>query len=109
IQQGHLCSIIANNNLSTTVLTAIFQTKHLKYLEMSRLQCESLPETMSDIWSLQALHLECNSLLELPKSIGKLQKLRTLNLSWCMKLKFLPDSIGDCNMLSSICLCQCME
>ncbi|KAG2481160.1 hypothetical protein PVAP13_J683347 [Panicum virgatum] len=89
----HLCSIIANNNLSTTVLTAIFQTKHLKYLEMSRLQCESLPETMSDIWSLQALHLECSSLLELPKSIGKLQKLRTLNLSWCMKLKFLPDSI----------------
>ncbi|KAG2481051.1 hypothetical protein PVAP13_J683279 [Panicum virgatum] len=105
----HLCSIIANNNLSTTMLTAIFQTKHLKYLEMSRLQCESLPETMSDIWSLQALHLECSSLLELPKSIGKLQKLRTLNLSWCMKLKFLPDSIGDCNMLSSIYLCQYME
>ncbi|KAG2481163.1 hypothetical protein PVAP13_J683246 [Panicum virgatum] len=105
----HLCSIIANNNLSTTVLAAIFQTKHLKYLEMSRLQCESLPETMSDIWSLQALHLECSSLLELPKSIGKLQKLRTLNLSWCMKLKFLPDSIGDCNMLSSIYLCQYME
>ncbi|KAG2481176.1 hypothetical protein PVAP13_J683342 [Panicum virgatum] len=93
----HLCSIIANNNLSTTMLTAIFQTKHLKYLEMSRLQCESLPETMSDIWSLQALHLECSSLLE------------TLNLSWCMKLKFLPDSIGDCNMLSSIYLCQYME
>ncbi|KAG2481270.1 hypothetical protein PVAP13_J683330 [Panicum virgatum] len=99
----------AKNAKHLCMLTAIFQTKHLKYLEMSRLQCESLPETMSDIWSLQALHLECSSLLELPKSIGKLQKLRTLNLSWCMKLKFLPDSIGDCNMLSSIYLCQYME
>ena len=55
------------------------------------------------------MHLTCSDLLELPKSIGKLQKLRTLNLSHCGNLKCLSDSIGDCNMLSSIDLCYCME
>ncbi|KAJ1273942.1 hypothetical protein BS78_05G024500 [Paspalum vaginatum] len=103
----HLRSIIVNFGCSSAVLAAIFQIKNLKYLEISQLQCESLPEAISDIWSLQAVHLIDSSLLELPKSIGKLQKLRTLNLSHCEELKCLPDSIGDCNMLSSIDLCNC--
>ncbi|KAJ1256654.1 hypothetical protein BS78_K338600 [Paspalum vaginatum] len=102
-----LRSVIADHITSTVVLTAIFQVKNLKYLEMTRLQCEALPEAISDIWSLQAVHLTYSLLIKLPKSIGKLQKLRTLNVSGCGKLKCLPDSIGDCNMLSSIDLCNC--
>ncbi|KAJ1256641.1 hypothetical protein BS78_K337500 [Paspalum vaginatum] len=105
----HLHSIILNSNCSAALLAAIFQIKNLKYLEISQLQCESLPEAISDIWSLQAVHLIDSSLLELPKSIGKLQKLRALNLSLCEKLKCLPDSIGDCHMISSIDLCNCQN
>ncbi|WVZ54679.1 hypothetical protein U9M48_005443 [Paspalum notatum var. saurae] len=105
----HVRSIIINHILSTTVLTTIFQIKNLKYLEMSGLTCEALPEAITDIWSLQAVHLPYSDLLELPKSIGKLQKLRTLNLSHCGNLKCLPDSIGDCNMLLSLDLRKCEE
>ncbi|KAJ1273954.1 hypothetical protein BS78_05G025500 [Paspalum vaginatum] len=105
----HLRSIVVNHILSTTVLTAIFQIKNLKYLEMSLLQCKALPEAISNIWSLQAVHLTYSGLLELPKSIGKLHKLRTLNLSNSQKLKCLPDSIGNCNTLSSTVLCYCMK
>ncbi|KAJ1273961.1 hypothetical protein BS78_05G026200 [Paspalum vaginatum] len=106
----HLRSVIVNFSCSTTELTAIFRIKNLKYLEISQLQCESLPEAISDIWGLQAVHLiDCHRLHQLPKSFGKLQKLRTLDLSGCWKLECLPDSIGNCNMLSSIVLCKCIR
>ncbi|XP_021316927.1 putative disease resistance protein RGA3 [Sorghum bicolor] len=49
----------------------ISQVKYLKYLSMSLLQrCKTLPEGISDVWSLQALHVtHSNSLVEIPKSI----------------------------------------
>ncbi|CAN6315027.1 unnamed protein product [Urochloa humidicola] len=94
----------------TPVSSTIFQVKYLKYLAMSRLNCETLPDAISDIWSLQALHVtHCLYLLKLPESIGKLKKLRTLNLSGCEDLKSLPDSIGDCQMVSSIGLFRCRK
>jgi Leucine-rich repeat (LRR) protein len=105
----HLRSIIVNHVLSTQVLTAIFQIKNLKYLEISLLLCEALPEAISGIWSLQAMRLWYSDLLKLPKSIGKLQKLRTLSLSWCWNLECLPDSIGGCEVISSIDLCDCRK
>ncbi|KAJ1273959.1 hypothetical protein BS78_05G026000 [Paspalum vaginatum] len=105
----HWHSVIVNHISSMDMLISIFQVKNLKYLEMSLLQCEALPEAISDIWSLEAVHLRYSGLIELPKSIGNLQKLRTLNLSSCWKLKCLPDSIGDCNSLSSIDLFSCRE
>ncbi|KAJ1273963.1 hypothetical protein BS78_05G026400 [Paspalum vaginatum] len=103
----HLRSIIVNFKFPTAALTAICQIKNLKYLEISQVQCKSLPEAISDIWSLQTVHLIDSSLLQLPKSVGKLQNLRTLNLSGCWDLKCLPDSIVDCNMLSRIDVCKC--
>jgi Leucine-rich repeat (LRR) protein len=79
----------------------------MKYLEMSDLQCEALPEAITDVWSLQARYLKSSNLLELPESIGKLKKLRTLKLSSFSQLKTLPDSIGDCQMLSTLDLNHC--
>ncbi|KAL6595667.1 hypothetical protein ACP70R_048007 [Stipagrostis hirtigluma subsp. patula] len=93
----------------TTVLNTILQIKYLRYLCIPWLRCETLPEAISDIWSLQALHIPSSNLLELPKSIGRLQRLRTLNLSYCRRLKGLPDSIGDCHMISVMDLCSCTE
>jgi Leucine-rich repeat (LRR) protein len=51
----------------------------------------------------------CKKLTTLPNSIGKLQKLKTLNLAHCEELKCLPDAIGDCHMISSIDLFRCMK
>ncbi|KAL6595664.1 hypothetical protein ACP70R_048004 [Stipagrostis hirtigluma subsp. patula] len=94
---------------NTTVLNTILQIKNLRYLCVPYLACETLPEAISDIWGLQALHVSFGHLLELPKSIGRLRRLRTLNLSYCERLKGLPDSIGDCHMISTINLHNCYE
>ncbi|KAL6595661.1 hypothetical protein ACP70R_048001 [Stipagrostis hirtigluma subsp. patula] len=94
---------------STTVLNTILQIKNLRYLYIPWLRCETLPEAISDIWSLQALHVPSSDLLELPKSIGRLRRLRTLNLSGCVRLKGLPDSIGDCHMISVMDLSGCIQ
>ncbi|CAD6258550.1 unnamed protein product [Miscanthus lutarioriparius] len=103
----HLRSVTVGY-LNAEGANTISQVKYLKYLAVSRLDCEKLPETMSDVWSLQALHVTRSySLIKIPESIGKLKKLRTLNLSGCIVLKSLPDSIGDCHMISSIDLCSC--
>jgi Leucine-rich repeat (LRR) protein len=93
----------------TSALTAILQTKNLRYLNISRLKYETLPEVISDIWSLQALHVTFSDLVKLPESIGKLQKLRVVNLSCCFHLTSLPDSIGNCVMISSINLFGCVK
>jgi len=92
---------------TSAIPIAILQVKKLKYLVISGLRCEALPKAISDIWSLQALHVSFSDLLELPKSMGKLKKLRKSNLFRCRELKCLPDSIGDCEMIQSIDLCKC--
>ncbi|CAD6258248.1 unnamed protein product [Miscanthus lutarioriparius] len=102
----HLRSITVEN-VHTSALTAILQTKNLRYLNISRLKYLTLPEVISEIWSLQALHVTSSSLVKLPESIGRLQKLRVVNLSYCCHLTSLPDSIGNCIMISSIDLFGC--
>ncbi|KAJ1264609.1 hypothetical protein BS78_08G012500 [Paspalum vaginatum] len=106
----HLRSITVTpfHATSTSVLNEVLKIKYLRYLCISFWSSGTLPEAISDIWSLQALHVT-NSLFlhKLPESIGKLKKLRTLNLSGCKGLQNLPDSIGDCHMISCIDLWGC--
>jgi hypothetical protein len=105
----HLRSVIVEN-LNEEGANTISQVKYLKYLAVSGLRCETILETVSDVWSLQALHVSQGyALIELPESIGKLKMLRTQNLSGCISLKSLPDFIGDCQMISSIDLCGCIR
>ncbi|CAD6254751.1 unnamed protein product [Miscanthus lutarioriparius] len=104
----HLRSITVEN-VHTSALTAILQTKNLRYLSISGLRYEPLPEVISEIWSLQALHVTSSNLVKLPESIGKLQKLIVVNLSYCWHLTSLPDSIGTCVMISSIDLFGCKK
>ncbi|KAL6871019.1 hypothetical protein ACP4OV_014867 [Aristida adscensionis] len=100
---------ITMNSICTTVPTSVLQIKHLRYLCILKLKCDTLPEAISYIWSLQALHVPNSYLLGLPKSIGKLQRLRTLSLIGSRRLKSLPVSIGDCQMISTIDLYLCQR
>jgi Leucine-rich repeat (LRR) protein len=90
----HLRSITMKN-VHTSALTAILNTKNLRYLNISGLKHETLV-TSSD-------------LVKLPESIGNLKKLRVVNLSYSSRLTSLPDSIGNCVMISSIDLYRCKK
>ncbi|TVU31830.1 hypothetical protein EJB05_23531, partial [Eragrostis curvula] len=104
----HLRSIIVRSISSTAVLTAIFQVKNLKYLEICVLRCKALSEAISDVWSLQALYISSGRcLLELPKSIGMLAKLRKLSLSRCSELKSLPSGMTTLQNLEYLKLEEC--
>ncbi|CAD6254769.1 unnamed protein product [Miscanthus lutarioriparius] len=78
-------------------------------LVVSRLKYETLPEVISETWSLQALHVTSSDIVKLPESTGNLKKLRVVNLSYCFCLTSLPDSIGNCVMISSIELFGCKK
>ncbi|KAJ1266975.1 hypothetical protein BS78_07G021200 [Paspalum vaginatum] len=63
---------------------------------------------MSGCWNLQGLHImDCKGFTTLPESIGKLKKLRALELFTVTDLKGLPHSIGDCHDLRSLKLYFC--
>jgi Leucine-rich repeat (LRR) protein len=79
-----------------------------RYLEISNVNCEALPEALSRCWNLQALHvLNCSRLAVVPESIGKLKKLRTLELNGVSSIKSLPQSIGECDNLRRLYLESC--
>ncbi|CAO2140681.1 unnamed protein product [Urochloa humidicola] len=106
----HLRTITVNSSLATSisVLNKVLRIKHLRYLCISFVSFGTLPEAVSDIWCLQALHVTNSIFLhKLPETMGKLKKLRTLNLSSCKELQILPDSVGDCHMISCIDLWGC--
>ncbi|CAN6361618.1 unnamed protein product [Urochloa humidicola] len=82
--------------------------EHVGYLEISNVNYETLPEAISHCWNLQAIHLiKCTRLAILPESIGKLKKLRTLELDTAWNVRSLPQSIGDCDNIHSLHLQGC--
>ncbi|XP_066359452.1 putative disease resistance protein RGA3 isoform X1 [Miscanthus floridulus] len=86
----------------------ISKFKYMGHLEISNVNCEALPEALSHCWNLQAIHvLKCTRLAVVPETIGKLKKLRTLELNHVWSIKSLPQSIGDCDNLRSLYLEYC--
>ena len=60
-------------NLRTFIAYSVGDLKHLRYLNLSNTSIEWLPESISELYDLQALILcQCGSLKMLPKSIGNL-------------------------------------
>uniref|UniRef100_A0A0E0MJ35 AAA+ ATPase domain-containing protein n=1 Tax=Oryza punctata TaxID=4537 RepID=A0A0E0MJ35_ORYPU len=100
-------SVILENMGSTLLSVWIPKFEYLGYLRISDVSCRALPEDISRCWNLQALHvISCKVLERLPESIGKLKKLKTLEL-FGSDLESLPQSIGDCHNLQSLLLCSC--
>ncbi|XP_024949524.1 putative disease resistance protein At3g14460 [Citrus sinensis] len=67
---------------------------HLRYLNLSRLKIEKLPETLCELYNLQLLNVEsCQDLKELPQGFGKLINLMYLLNRGTESLRYLPAGI----------------
>ncbi|XP_031371698.1 uncharacterized protein LOC116187207 [Punica granatum] len=77
--------------------------KNLKVLNLTG--CKSITKTpiFSECMILERLILEnCENLVEIDSSIGKLKQLVHLNLNGCNSLKALPDELSSANALTEI-------
>nr|ALO70030.1 NBS-LRR-like resistance protein [Oryza sativa] len=104
----YIRSVILDNENCTTFPPVLLKFEFLGYLEIHGVDCKKLPEAISGCWNLQSLHfIRCSGFVMLPESVGKLKKLRTLELNYVIDLESLPQSIGDCQGLQSLQLHSC--
>ncbi|XP_048442121.1 disease resistance protein RGA2-like [Pyrus x bretschneideri] len=72
--------------------------KHLRYLDLSGNPMERLPDWIVGLSNLETLDLtNCEDLVELPKDIKKMINLRHLILEGCWKVTGMPRGIGELN------------
>ncbi|CAN5970163.1 unnamed protein product [Sphagnum jensenii] len=75
--------------------------------------CENIQElpSMSGLFPCKALRMlifkDCTALEELPQTIGKLSRLKNLDVQGCSTLKALPDSVGELLELTQLNLSNC--
>ncbi|KAL5999674.1 hypothetical protein ACLOJK_037959 [Asimina triloba] len=83
---------------------AIGKMKHLRYLDVSGLNIEELPEAASHLRNLHALNLtRCRQLKKLPSGIGEMASLRHLEIKETDSLQYLPRGLGKLSHLRSLC------
>ena len=76
--------------------------KDLKYLTINNTLLNTVPSSIGDLQSLEALDLDSNNNLEnIPDSIGQLASLERLSFNRC-NLKRIPNSIGDLKSLRKL-------
>jgi Leucine rich repeat len=68
---------------------------------------KSLPESFGNLLNLEALDLSKSSLMNLPISINKLDKLKNLILRSCSFLLILPESFSELKFLTHLDLSDC--
>ncbi|TXG60263.1 hypothetical protein EZV62_014836 [Acer yangbiense] len=73
------------------LLPPLLGLDNLKYLDLSYCGIKALPETLGCLTSLETLHLDGNNFKSIPGSIINLSKLHTLNISYCERLRVLPE------------------
>ncbi|XP_030971714.1 disease resistance protein RGA2-like [Quercus lobata] len=79
----------------------VYEAKNLRFLNLDFISSPIVqPKLFDHLTCLRTLHLEGESILELPNEVEKLIHLRLLKLS-CIKIKELPESICNlCNLQS---------
>ncbi|CAN6703241.1 unnamed protein product [Malus baccata var. baccata] len=82
----------------TTLPKCLKKMKHLRYLDLSRNPMEGLPDWIVGLSNLETLDLSyCWKLVELPRDIKKMINLRHLILEGCDGLTRMPRGIGELN------------
>ncbi|CAK9225230.1 unnamed protein product [Sphagnum troendelagicum] len=87
------------------------QLSNLEDLHLRK--CEKIQElpSMSGLFPCKELRMlilkDCTALQELPQTIGKLSRLKNLDVQGCSTLKALPDSVGELVELTQLNLSNC--
>ncbi|KAK9217881.1 hypothetical protein WN943_006511 [Citrus x changshan-huyou] len=91
------------SNLIREIPENVGKLIHLKYLNLSGLRIESLPETLCELYNLQKLDIRgCEYLRELPAGIGKLMNMRSLLNGETDSLEYLPIGISRLTSLRTL-------
>ncbi|BBG95841.1 NB-ARC domain-containing disease resistance protein [Prunus dulcis] len=103
LQLKCLRTLDLSHNLITDVSKEIGVLIHLRYLNLSsNFKLEELPDTVGNLYNLQTLELEnCSALKTLPLTTRKLINLKYLNLEGCDGLK-VPKEIGRLKNLETL-------
>ncbi|KAG0622261.1 hypothetical protein M758_3G084900 [Ceratodon purpureus] len=81
--------------------------KSLEELTLQDSVLTKLPESMGKLIRLRELDIRCERLQCLPNSIGDLKMLKTLELSQCHSLTRLPKSLGAISSLERLRITNC--
>ncbi|XP_024039272.1 disease resistance protein RGA2-like [Citrus clementina] len=91
------------SNLIREIPENIGKLIHLKYVNLSELGIESLPETLCELYNLQKLDIRgCEYLRELPAGIGKLMNMRSLLNDRTYSLEYMPIGISRLTNLRTL-------
>ncbi|EEC83970.1 hypothetical protein OsI_30099 [Oryza sativa Indica Group] len=88
---------------SSIITSHLINTKHLRYLDLSRSNIHRLPDSICALYNLQSLRLNGCSYLEcLPEGMANLRKLNHLYLLGCDRLKRMPPNFSLLNNLLTL-------
>ncbi|XP_044495811.1 putative disease resistance protein RGA4 [Mangifera indica] len=94
---------IIRANLIAVIPKEVKKLIHLKYLNLSRQGVEKLPETLCELYNLQTLDISwCEKLKELPQGMGKLMSLRHLINFETRSLSCMPKAIEKLTCLRTL-------
>ncbi|XP_078159132.1 putative disease resistance protein At3g14460 isoform X2 [Carex rostrata] len=96
-------------NCELEFISSVGNLKHLRYLSLSYLFLEMLPECICSLYSLQNLTLRDTNLKELPTKIGNLISLEELIIDDCSDIQVLPESLCQLKAFRKLFIRNCYK